>query len=164
MGPPGPNSPIYNGATFRSTDTGYYQGGSQNNGKILPLTEKTNETQPGGYTLNSDGTVTINRDGVFLMTADVQQEAGDSNSFAVQVYDKYGTLTSNNQYNTFATEGVGFQRGTITTVMPLKSGDKVSVALISPGPITLRRNPNGTSTSTSTVGLSIAQVAEPPKY
>jgi hypothetical protein len=43
--------------------------------------------------------------------------------------------------------------------MPLNKDDRVSVALISPGPITLRTNPNGTSTSTSTVGMSIVQVA-----
>jgi hypothetical protein len=155
QGPPGPSTPIGHSATFISRDTGYYQGGSQYSGKVLPLQEQTFTTNPDSYTLNGDGTVTINRTGAYRITTEVQQEAGDSNSFAVQVN---GQGASGTQYNTFATEGGGFQRGTITTVMPLNAGDKVSVALISPGPITLRRNPNGTSTSTSTVNMTITQV------
>jgi hypothetical protein len=159
----GPSTPIYDGATFTSRDTGYYQGGSRNNGKILPLQEKTLETNPGTYTLNrDDGSVTVNKSGAYRITTEIQQEAGDSNSFAVQVKDKYGNVVSNNQYNTFATEGVGFQKGTITTVIPVEEGQKISVALISPGPITLRTNPNGTATSTSTVNMTILRVGDRP--
>jgi hypothetical protein len=126
----------------------------------LPLQEKTLETNPGTYTLNrDDGSVTVNKPGAYRITTEIQQEAGDSNSFAVQVN---GQGASPTQYNTFASEGGGFKNATITTVLPLNAGDRVSAALITPGPITLRTNPNGTATSTSTVNMTILRVGERP--
>ncbi len=170
-GSPGPQGPMGSGtgfgnaATFRSTNTGSYSGGSPGRGVVLPLTEQTTATIPatatskGGFTLNGDGTVTVNRKGVYRISADVQQSASGSNAFAVQVNNRG---VDGQHYNTFSTEAGNDQRGFITTIMPLNEGDQVSVSLISPGSVTLKQNPGGTATSTSTVGLSLVQVADNP--
>ncbi len=155
-GPPGPSGTFTNAATFRSTDTKTYSGGSKYSGVVLPLQQQTLTTNPSAYTLNNDGTVTINQKGSYRVSAQVEQSGSDSNAFAVQVN---GGGANPGMYNSFSTDGGGDKRGFITTVMPLNPGDRISVSLISPGPSTLKQNPAGTSTSTSTVGLSIVQVA-----
>ncbi len=158
-GPPGIGGMFGNAATFQSRESGTYSGGSPSRGVILPLKEQTTTVDPAGFKLNpEDGTVTVNKTGSYLISALVEQNANDSNSFAVQV-NGTGIGAGSNQHNSFSTDGGGDARGFVTTVMPLKEGDRVSVGLVSPGPINLKTNPGGTAQSTSTVKLSLVQVA-----
>ena len=162
-------------------ERGYYVDGSVVNGKVMPLRVQNHTTNPGAFTLNGDGTVTINQSGVYLVSGKVQSyNKNDINS------DTYAIQTDGSNYKgpevtkTFTTYRGDNNEVGITTVMPLNAGQKISISQITTprtygggllggiyalqgsgsgkGGASLTTAPGGNSVPTPTLGLAITRI------
>jgi hypothetical protein len=127
--------------------TGSYSGGTLSNGVVVPVTTMTSQTPSDAFTLNSDGTVTVNQAGTYLANGKVQTSNGGQ--FALQVN---GAGANVSYYNAFSAPDSG-GTGTVNTVLTLNAGDKVSIGLVSPGPATLATSSGGVTTPSTAITL-----------
>jgi len=148
-GPTGPAFNVY--GTFIAFDNNPYSGGWVDAPVNIPLTEQTVPVNP-AFTLNADGTVTVNQTGTYLVTAYTQTAAGTIAQFAVSV-DNGGSNVP--FYNAFGTTDGG--SSSITTIIQLNYNERVAVALVDPGPAQMQAT-IGTNTTPS-VSLTLTQIA-----
>jgi hypothetical protein len=119
-------------AAFSSMDRGYYVDGTVRDGKIMPLRVQNHTTNPSAYTLNNDGTVTINQSGDYLISAKVQSyDKNDINA------DTYALQLNGSNYNATpdVTKSFTTYRGDnnevgLTTVMHINADQKLSISQI----------------------------------
>jgi hypothetical protein len=115
---------------------------------VIPVTTITTQTpDSSAFTLNSDGTVTINQAGTYLANGKVQTANGGT--FALQVN---GAGSNVNYYNAFSTPTVG-GTGTVNTLLTLNAGDMVSIGLTNDGPTTLATSTGGITTPSTAITL-----------
>ena len=139
---------------FVTTTTGVvYSGGTMNAGVVMATPIAAPSTPAGAFTINGDGSVTVNQAGTYLVTGKVSVTATNAESYVVQVNSSGGNV---NYYNAFSTPAGG-GTSSITTVLTLNAGDILSVGLTSPGPVTTTNTAGGTGGPP--VALTILQVA-----
>jgi hypothetical protein len=145
-GPPGPTGPMgqppYPGfepasATFTSYDRGYYVNGNVNTGTIMPLRTQNYTNNPGAYTLNGDGTVTVNQTGEYLVTGKVMSvENNDIKSDTLGILVNNTTKVSGGtQYKPQGTRVTtaphdGNNALTMTMATHLNAGDRLTMSQI----------------------------------
>ena len=144
-------APVY--GNFVTTTTGTaYSGGTLDTGIVMATPTPAPSTPAGAFTVNGDGSITVNQAGTYLVTGKVSVTATNSESYAVQVNGTGGNVSF---YNAFSTPAGG-GTSSITTIMTLNIGDVVSVGLTSPGPVTTANTAGGTGGPP--VALTILQI------
>ena len=132
--------------TYVSLDGTTYSGGSTTTPVLLPLQQSVGPAT--NTALNGDGTVTIQKAGLYQLVANVQSLAGAAYQILIN-----GSTSTPAFYSAFGTSSGG--AASITTNVSLNAGDIVSVDLISTT-VTLDASAGGTTTPS--VALSIAQI------
>jgi hypothetical protein len=106
--------------------------------------------------LNSDGTVTVNQTGNYLVTGKVQiQPTTTTTTFALQVNGTGGNVPF---YNAVSI-GPNDSEASITTIMPLTAGTKISLGLISPNTVTLATAPGGGPNGSASTAITITRLS-----
>jgi len=132
-------APVY--GNFVTTTTGsVYSGGSLGAGTVMATPTPAPSTPAGAFTVNGDGSITVNQPGTYLVTGKVSVTATNAESYAVQVNGTGGNVSF---YNAFSTP-IGGGTSSITTVLTLATDDVVSIGLTSAGPVTTTSTPSGT--------------------
>jgi hypothetical protein len=109
-------------------ERGYYSGGTLDRGKTIPLRTQNHTTNPGAFTLNGDGTVTVNQTGIYLLTSRIQSfDNNDVNGdgFAIQIDGSNYPIP---QLKSTITPHGGNNVTGVTTVHNLNAGQKLSIA------------------------------------
>ncbi|MDD4376098.1 MAG: hypothetical protein PHR25_04880 [Clostridia bacterium] len=142
-----PFSSVY--GTFSGYEIGPFTGNGTNVATILPVTEVSSQNTPGAFTMNGDGTVTINTPGVYLITSRVQVATPGTAAFNFTIIH---ADTSTAVVGLSAVEDGG--TATVTTLTFLQIGDRVYNGL--PGTATVNLIPTigGITTPTSMFTLT----------
>ena len=132
--------------TFVGFSNDTYSGGAEDAGVILPVTIQTAPVVAGQFTVNPDGSVTVNEAGTYLVTGSTNTANSTTAQFAIQVNGKGANTNSFDAYSTFAGGNTS-----ATTILQLNAGDQVSNGLISAGNATLQSSSGGVTTPSSTL-------------
>ncbi|WP_234449432.1 hypothetical protein [Staphylococcus aureus] len=118
-GPTGITSNVF--GTFGSFYTGTILPG-----QILPLTVASSNNTTGAFTINADGSLTIIQSGNYIADGRIQLAPGSSGVYGIQVN---GNGINVSYYNAGSAETIIGNSGviTISTVLTLNAGDKVSL-------------------------------------
>jgi hypothetical protein len=94
----------------------------------LPLQTQNYTTNPGAFTLNGDGTVTVNQTGEYLVTSRIQSfDNNDVNGdgFAIQIDGSNYTVQ---QYKTAITPHGGNNVSGVTSLYHINAGQRLSIS------------------------------------
>lgn len=130
-GPTGAFTTIH--GAFLTFNTGpFTPSGTTATGTVIPTgsADPPPFNTPGAFTVNPDGSVTVNQAGIYEVQATVNLAANQSGTFGIQVN---GTGTAVSFLNSFS--GINTTTGTMelsrTSLLNLAAGDVVSIGLIS---------------------------------
>jgi hypothetical protein len=152
--PPAPGSTGTYG-TFVGFSTQSLSGGSQSKGIIAPVTNVTTISNPADFTVLPSGEVQVNRAGTYQATGKVQiQNSSLGQGFALQV-NQGGSLVS---YYNGLSMAPNNSAGSVTTMLQLQAGDKVSMGFLSGGPITLATQPGGMNEGSPSVAITLTKL------
>jgi hypothetical protein len=131
---------------------GAFSGGNYLNGIVLPVSENFATISPAGaFTVNADGTVTVNQSGAYLVTGRIGTGShASADAFAVQINGNGTPGTYYDSATIMATACIT----SVTTILTLTAGDTISNALVSSGPVALSTfTISGTQTASSALTI-----------
>jgi hypothetical protein len=166
MGPAGATgvglavAPTQTYGTFISFDNRTYTNnngvGNANCGVILPVTQAITRYPTTAFTLNSNGTVTINETGTYLASGKAQINNNRlGQAFALQVN---GTGLNTSDYNAVALSPNN-STAVITTMLRLNAGAVVSMSFLSGGPVDTTSHPGNMVETTPSVAITLVKIA-----
>ncbi|PEA86358.1 collagen-like repeat preface domain-containing protein [Bacillus thuringiensis] len=146
-GATGPLLPVH--GVFFTFNTGpFVPSGTTATGTVIPtqIADPPPFNTPGAFTVNPDGSITVNIAGIYFADARVNLAPGNAGTFAVQVNGGGAAVPFLNAFSNITTAADTASHYVVqNNILNLAAGDVVSIGLISssPSPVSLTTAPAG---------------------